>query len=73
MYDTNWRVNLAVSEKSSRAGRLLSQVWKKHTRNLPSACTKHIHDNLDIADPSSTQDAYHAWTLYMAQLATSAL
>ena len=29
------------------------------------------HDDFDIADPSSTQDACHTWTLYMAQHATS--
>ena len=29
------------------------------------------HDDFDIADPSSTQDACYTWTLYMAQHATS--
>ena len=28
----------------------------------------HTHDDFDIADPSSTQDACHTWTLYTTQL-----
>ena len=28
----------------------------------------HTHDDFDIADPSSTQDARHTWTLYTTQL-----
>ena len=33
----------------------------------------HTHDDFDIADPSSTQDACHTWTLYTAQLALRSL
>ena len=33
----------------------------------------HTHDDFDIADPSSTQDACHTWTLYRAQLALRSL
>ena len=47
-----------------------------YERSIQETSQVHVgntHDDLDTADPSSTQDAYHVWTLYMAQLATSAL